>query len=55
MTRSVLPLLEGGPSFFIEQVYSPHLEDDSGLRIIAKGQEMLRAEVGTLQKFTWIF
>jgi hypothetical protein len=55
MTRSLLPLLEGGPNFIIEQVYSPHLEHDRGLGILVRGLQMLGAEVGTLQKFTWIF
>jgi hypothetical protein len=40
MTRSLLPLLEGGRNFIIEQVYSPYLED-SGLGILARGQYML--------------
>jgi hypothetical protein len=31
MTSSVLQLLEGGPSFFIQQVYYPVIEDGSGL------------------------
>jgi hypothetical protein len=38
MMRTLLRLLEGGPSLIIEQVYSPHIEDDSGLGIIARGQ-----------------
>jgi hypothetical protein len=31
MTRSMLQLLEGGPSFFIQQVYYPVVEDGSRL------------------------
>jgi hypothetical protein len=31
MTGSMLQLLEGGPRFFIQQVYYPVIEDGNGL------------------------